>query len=172
MERVQELWKFKPVQQAAMSLAAGTAIASVIVTFRVALRYFQPSTSPADALIEKVPALEAGARELEQNDPEFIEIFGRLLPFRRFQPESFDAILESACTASKVRVKEYATALTAPASARVRSAYQGVIESTRLFRAHLEIIIASALEDFDEVAADIHSKVEQVSQDAIQDTYL
>ena len=168
---IHSVWQYKPVQQAAMSLAAGTAIATVFVGCRAAMHYFEPKTSPADALIAGAPSLEASARELEALDPDFIEIFGRLMAFRRFQTEAFDAIVESACTASKARVKEYSVALTAPASARVRAAYQKIIETTRLFRAHLEIIIASALEDFDEVAVDIHAKVEQMCQDAIQDTY-
>jgi hypothetical protein len=168
---LENIWTYQPVQKAVMSLLAGSVIATVVIGVRTASSYFESKTTPADALIAGAPSLEAGARELEASDPDFIEIFGRLLPFRRFQPEAFDAIVDAARSATSARAKEYEIDLTAAASARVRAAYQGIIEATRLFRAHLELIIASALEDFDEVAVDIQAKVEQMCQDAIQDTF-
>ena len=55
---------------------------------------------------------------------------------------------------------------------KVRKAYQKLIEDVRIFRAIVEEVMPSAIEDFDDVAVDINAKVEQVCTDAIQDSVM
>jgi hypothetical protein len=103
-------------------------------------------------------------------EPEFLDIIGRLQTFRRFDTLAFYDIIVSIEKASQFKHFE-AIQANAATSFKIRANYQKIIESTRVFRAILEIKVPGALEDFDDVAVDINAKVEQACNDAIQDSY-
>ena len=69
-------------------------------------------------------------------------------------------------------LKEVSPKVSFTASYEVRKAFQGVIEAIRHLRAVLEVKVPSTLDDFDEIAVDFNSKVEQMCTDAIQDSSL
>ena len=158
------LWAMKPVQMAAKSLAAGTAVALTMwAVSGVSKTVFGDRTVLGLQLLS-----EAGLNGLQ--DEVLIDIMARLLTFRRFAPTQFDRIYNLARTAVAVRFAVYKSGqVTASKSFAVRKSAQQVIEATRVFRAILERKLETALEDFDEIAVDLNARLEQVCTDAVQD---
>lgn len=180
MAKIAELWQLKPVQTAAKSLGAGLAVAGALMLYRAGSRvvFGSPDLEAQKALYAELPeGLRPSLELLNAGDPEFVAILARLLPFRRFSHEAYDALLAAMIAACETRLEAYNTAISPvtgglrpTAAFKVRAAFQGIIEATRILRAILEAKLPTALEDFDEVAVDINAKVEQACSDAIQDS--
>lgn len=167
-----KLLERKPVQQGLMALAAGSILcASAWGLKKASNALFGSSEGSLDTLLPMFDKQEAKYLELlHLYEPDFLDILGRLYTFRRFDVQAFHDILKTMALAAQFRVDSYMNR-SATSSFQIRSKYQKVIESTRIFRAVLEIKIPSALEDFDEIAVDINGKVEQACMDSIQDTF-
>jgi hypothetical protein len=180
MAKIAELWQLKPVQTAAKSLGAGLAVAGAFMLYRGASRavFGSPDIEAQKALYAELPeTMRTSVELLNTGDPEFVGIMARLLPFRRFSHQAYDALLLAMIAACETRLEAYQSGINAvtgglrpTAAFKVRSSYQQIIEATRVLRAILESKLPTALEDFDEVAVDINAKVEQACSDAIQDS--
>ena len=159
----------KPVQLGLKTLAFGSIFALSMYGFgRVAENIKGPKDANWLSLRQKYD--EESVDYIWAHDPAWIDLLARLELFSRFDTEAFQALVES------VRKSIYLNAgtstedsKTAAQSFRTRANLQKVIESVRLFRAVVELKIP--IEDFDEVAADVNSYVEQLCSDAIQNTY-
>jgi len=166
---MEDLWRYKPVQNGLKSFAAGTAVCAAMWAFNKVSRVFTVSESARqDAIKALFPvAFKTDLDDLAAVAPEFLDLLGRLEPFRRFDPAAFDKILCAVVAAAvPVDLKN------ASSSFAVRLRYQKIIEAIRFFRSILEQTIESALEDFDDVAVDLNARVEQACQDSIMDTYM
>lgn len=167
MDQLHSVWQMKPVQQGLKSFAAGTAVCAAMWATTSISKYFSQSDIDRQEAIKKLfpTRLTIYLNNIQETAPELLDLLGRLEPFRRFDPPAFDKIIEAMASAHVRSVKS------ATDSYRVRAEYQKIIESIRFFRAVLELKMASALEDFDEVAVDINAKIEQACTDAVQDEY-
>lgn len=156
-----------------MALAAGSVLCvSAWGLKKASTALFGSSEGSLKTLLPMFEPSEAKYLELlDLYEPDFLEILGRLHTFRRFDSKAFGNIVRSMALAAQFRVDSHMNR-TATSSFQIRSMYQKIIEATRIFRAVLEILISSALEDFDEIAVDINGKVEQACMDSIQDTFL
>jgi hypothetical protein len=169
VSKASALWEMKPVQASAKTIAAGAIGVAAFSAFG-ALR------GPNDASLKNVKGVldDSGLDDLFKLDAECVEILSRLEPFYRFSPAAYRDIYESMLQAARIRHDIYeaktASGILATSSFVVRSSYQKVIESTRVFRAILESKLPSALEDFDEVAVDLNAHVESVCLDALHDS--
>ena len=167
-------WQLKPVQFAAKIFAAGSLMGTSIWAYKKVTTVIAGST---DAPLKNLqgylrPAMTAPLSSIWTADPDWIDLLARLESFNRFAPKEFEDIVVAVDSATAIKAGEYATKITATSSFKIRAAFQKVIECVRVFRSILEHQIPTALEDFDEVAVDINSKIEQVSSDAIQDCYI
>lgn len=159
----------KPMQASAKTLAASAIGVAAFSAFGL-LR------GPNDASLKNVKLVldDSGLDDLFNLDGESIEILSRLEPFQRFSPAGYRDIYVSMLEAARIKHKIYEAktdrGILATSSFTIRSAYQKVIESIRVFRAILESKLPSALEDFDEVAVDLNAHVESVCLDALHDS--
>ena len=159
----------RPVQASAKTIAASAIGVAAFSAFGI-LR------GPNDASLKNVKLIlnETGLDELFKLDPESIEILSRLEPFQRFSPAAYRDVYLSMIDAARIKHDIYETktdsGLLATSSFTIRSAFQKVIETIRVFRAILESKLPSALEDFDEVAVDLNAHVESVCLDALHDS--
>jgi len=173
MKSVAALWEMKPVQTGAKALGAGAIAYGAFWAFRKATEVIGgPPDSSLNALISEVPHFKNRLKNLwASSDRDWVELLARLTMFRKFAPLEFDYVVEEVCDATDERRRLYAKVrMAATDSFRIRASYQKIIERVRILRSIIEHAIETALEDFDEIAADFNSKVEQASLDAIQDT--
>lgn len=171
---MQRLWEMKPIQTGLQTFAAGTVCVGAYWLYKRASEYI---SGPSDAGLQLLLALnlkdQDKLKDLYAQDPEMIDLLARLEPFRSFHKDSFDEVIVAMHAAVQMKLHVYqSTSITATKSFKIRAEYQKIIEALRLFRAILEIKIATALEDFDEVAVDINAKVEQSCSDTISDSYM
>ena len=166
-----KLWQIKPVQMGLKSFAAGLALCGVLWTSSKVSTFLGGDSQGGIKILRKSldPEHQAFLDNINESDPDMAQLLARLEPFRRFQTKAFDEIIKSSWQALQVRLDAYTTAINATSTFRVRKAYQTVIESIRIFRSMLEKQLGTEMEDFDEVAVDFNSKVEQVCIDIIQD---
>ena len=159
-----KIWQMEPVQTAAKSLAAGTAVAAGLWAFQGVSKYMF-----GDARKNALDALEHhGLVGLE--DQPLVEAMARLLIFRRFGQQAYDACYDALKHADRVGRHVYTLgSMNASRAFAIRKANQTAIEKIRIFRAILEKRMPHALEDFDEIAVDINSRIEQVCTEAVQD---
>jgi hypothetical protein len=167
-------WQLQPVQSGAKALAAGTVVCATMWLYSKTTRYISgPKDGNYKALLKNIPKLlHTEIEYMYLISPDWLDILARLEPFRRFAPAEYDAILIDTYEACKVKHIEYQGKLSVTGSLKIRKAFQKIIESTRIFRAILASVMSVAMEDFDEVAVDINSKVEQACTDAIQDSVM
>jgi hypothetical protein len=169
MSKASSLWQMRPVQASAKTIAASAIGAAAFSAFGL-LR------GPSDASLKNVKAVldEPGLDELYKLDAESIDILSRFEPFQRFSPmayrDVYSAMLEAARIKHEIYEHKTESGLLATSSFTIRSAYQRIIETIRVFRAILETKLPSALEDFDEVAVDLNAHVESVCLDALHDS--
>jgi hypothetical protein len=167
-KRPLEFLQMKPIQMSMKALAAETIYATSMYAYNTIKKKV---LGPEDTtlLILKKEALSS-LEDLDYiwaHDTTWIELLGRLVIFRNFSRSTFDDIIHSIRIALE---KTDSLSTTAIASFRIRSYYQKVIENVRLFRAILDTKIP--VDDFDEVAVDINSYVEQLCSEAIQNTFM
>lgn len=164
----QKLWAMAPVQTAAKSFAAGTAVVAGLWGFSKVTRLVMGRSEDAanQALAEQ------GLYGLQ--DPVLLETMARLTVFRRFSDDTFDRIYVSLLRAERIHMSayKYTTNMNASRAYAIRSAFQQAIEQVRIFRAIIERRMSTALEDFDEVAVDLNARVDQLCTDAVQDYLL
>ena len=172
MKSIASLWEMQPVQSGAKALGAGFVACGAIWAYRKATAVIGgPTDASLKGLISEMPHLESQLTKLwESPDREWIDILGRLEVFRKFAPVEFDEIVAQVCHATDEKQKCYSKRLRATDAFKIRADYQKVIEAVRVLRSIIEHDLISATEDFDEVAVDLNSKVEQAAMDAIQDT--
>lgn len=164
-------WQLQPVQSGLKSFAAGMALCGVLWTTGKIGKMLGGDSQGGIKILRNVldAPYQAMLDTINEADNEMAQLLSRLEPFRRFHPSAFDAIIKEANAAIHVRTEAYKTAVNATSAFRVRAAYQKIIESIRIFRALLEKNLSNEMEDFDEVAVDFNSKVEQACTDIIQD---
>lgn len=159
-----KIWQMQPVQMAAKSLAAGTAVAASLWAFQGVSKYML-----GDARKNAVEALEHH-RLVGLEDPPLVEAMARMILFRRFDEKAFDACYEALKHADQIGRHVYTLgSMNASRAFAIRRANQTAIEKIRIFRAILEKRMPHALEDFDEIAVDLNSRIEQVCTEAVQD---
>ena len=173
MKSVAALWEMKPVQTGAKALGAGAIAYGALWAYRKATEVIGgPTDSSLKAVISEMPHLKERLEALWASpDRDWVELLARLGMFRKFAPFEFDHVVEEVCFATEERQRLYSKArMAATDSFRIRASYQKIIEKVRILRSIIEHSLETALEDFDEIASDFNSKVEQASLDAIQDT--
>ena len=175
--KVAQIWQMKPVQIGAKGLAAGTVLAVSLLAFNTATKHVfgRKDGEALESLKREIedPNDQKIVEYLDFQDPDLLDLLARLLPFRRFHPNSYREMFISMFQATEIRYMAYEHGrITATTSMKVRKAYQKLIEDVRIFRAIVEEVMPSAIEDFDDVAVDINAKVEQVCTDAIQDSVM
>jgi hypothetical protein len=164
-------WESQPVQSGLKSFAAGVAVCGLLWTTGK-INTFLGGDSQGGIKILRSSLDDDHAELLDhiaEVDNESAQLLSRLEPFRRFQKAAFDEIIKTMSKAIDVRLVAYKSVITATSTFEVRKAYQRVIEAIRIFRSLLESHLGTEMEDFDEVAVDFNSKVEQVCNDIIQD---
>jgi len=175
-----KFWELKPVQSGAKALGAGFLALGAYYAYvktgdYIAKRSDTPLVTLKKYFFDRVSndkrINEANFDSIWALDPDTIEILLRLETFRKFAPYEYGDVVLGFGDAVELKHKVYSTELKATDSFNIRRSYQVVIEKLRVFRAVVEKIIPSAIEDFDEVAVDINAKIEQIASDAIQDTY-
>jgi hypothetical protein len=164
----------KPVQMGAKSLAAGTVVAVSLLAFQKASKkvFGTQDDEAKQVLIKEIPEQERAITLVHELDSELLEHMARLCVFRRFDRTVFDKMFVSLSIAVTQRHDFYESGLTATSAFQIRKNFQMVIEDIRHFRAILERLMPSAIEDFDEIAVDFNAKLEQMCTDAIQDSLL
>jgi len=164
-------WESKPVQSGLKSFAAGLAVCGLLWTTSAVNKFLGGDSQGGIKILRSGlgPEETLLLDHITEYDNESAQLLARLEPFRRFQKTAFDDIIKAMAEAIDVRTKAYNAAITATSTFEVRRAYQKIIESIRIFRSLLEAHLGTEMEDFDEVAVDFNSKVEQVCNDIIQD---
>lgn len=165
-----QLWEMQPVQTAVKSFGAGLAVVGLLWTSKKAFKLFGSNSLAGVELLRQSlgPEAQKALDAILVLDEDLAQIMARLEPFRRFSPEAYDAILHTSLAALETKKRAYRR-VTASAAFAVRQAYQKVIEAVRLFRSRLDKHISHDIEDFDEIAAEFNSKVDQACLDIIQD---
>jgi len=171
-----KFWELKPVQSGAKALGAGILAVGAYYAYSKTGEYFGKHSDLSLINLKKFTLNDKRLKSDDLDlmwslDPDTIEILLRLETFRKFAPYEYGDIVLAFYNSLKIKNECYQKDYTATSSFKIRKAFQEVIEKLRIFRAVVEKLIPTALEDFDEVAVDINSKIEQVSNDAIQDTY-
>jgi len=170
MQKVYDLWTYKPVQMALKSFGLGTACVGAMWAYGKLL----PKDKTLDKLLETTDlteSLKETFRQIYSIDKDFLQMLDRLSQFRSFAKIQYDDLVYSTWIALRSKQLEYSKPSVGPSSSyRIRKEFQVVIEHVRMLRAVLEQSLPSCLEDFDEVAVDLNSKVEQICTDAIQDS--
>jgi hypothetical protein len=164
-------WQLQPVQSGLKSFAAGLAVCGVLWSTSAASRLLGGDSQGGIKILrasldDKHTAM---LDVISEGDNDTAQLLSRLEPFRRFQPKAFDDIIRVTSEAIVVRTQAYNGIINATSTFEIRKSYQKIIESIRIFRALLENHLGPEMEDFDEVAVDFNSKVEQVCIDVIQD---
>jgi hypothetical protein len=162
----------KPVQMGIKTAAIGSGLAVLGYVLTRLTRY---ARGPEDACVNVVAAHidRSLVEELFLMDADSVNLLNRLEMFQRFDKLYYKLLFTALYDASKIKQAAYSKKeMNATDSFSIRKSYQAVIECVRIFRNHLEKLIPSSLEDFDEIAADINAKVEQECTDAIQDTFV
>ena len=163
----------QPVQTGAKALGAGVVAVGAIWAYRKATEVIGgPTDSNFTMLVSDLPHFKKRLENLwSSSDRDWMDLLGRLMTFRKFAPSEFDDIVTEVCDATEERQRCYAKSrMGATDSYRIRASYQKIIERIRILRSIIEHTLETAIEDFDEIASDINSRVEQASMDAIQDT--
>lgn len=164
------MWANQTVQTAAKYAGAVGLVTFGFVGLSVVRSAFT-SGSNKRVQAEIAEGMRPEAQEAVQGVPEdWLDLLHNLKMFSKFAPEDYEAVTIACAVFSREKAVAYGSAKLSTADVmRLRKSLQSLIEAVRLMRAVIELKSKTALEDFDEVAADLNTKVENESSAVLLD---
>jgi hypothetical protein len=108
-------------------------------------------------------ALTPQQRDTLEADPEYADILFRLLEFRELGPEGFQDLVNAIVNVVKF-VNELDGRIVQSTVKTYAKHGNVVIDCVRRMRAYMELKFPDAVDDFDEIAADIQSKYDETHE--------